>query len=83
MTTSKVNIQPIHRTQELWTCCQNVISVVELWLSMLPRALFSMPFAFFAHFSFANVALANILFLQDPDWDAPTARESFNYTGLL
>lgn len=54
-----------------------------MWLSVPPQVLSAMPFPFFAHFSFANVALAHILFLQDPEWTASVARESIDYAGLL
>lgn len=54
-----------------------------MWLSVPPQVLSAMPFPFFAHFSFANVALGHILFLQDPEWTASVARESIDYAGLL
>lgn len=54
-----------------------------MWLSVPPQVLSAMPFAFFAHFSFANVALVHILFLQDSEWAASAARESIDYADLL
>lgn len=54
-----------------------------MWLSVPPQVLSAMPFVFLANFSFANIALAHILFLQDPEWAASEARESIDYADLL
>ncbi|KAI1655964.1 hypothetical protein F4813DRAFT_365923 [Daldinia decipiens] len=70
------------RSQALWTCCQSAKSLLELYLTIPGDMFAALSFVMIAHLSYSNIVLTHLLFLEDQDWDAHTARESVNYPDL-
>ncbi|KAI2768047.1 hypothetical protein F4815DRAFT_450938 [Daldinia loculata] len=71
------------RSQALWTCCQSAKSLLELYLTIPGDMFAALSFVMVAHLSYSNIVLTHLLFLEDRDWDAHTARESVNYPDLV
>ncbi|KAK7739262.1 hypothetical protein SLS62_011251 [Diatrype stigma] len=57
-------------------------SLFELYLTIPGEMLPAFSFAFMAHLSYANLILTQLLFLQDQDWNALTARQTVDYPNL-
>ncbi|KAI0848524.1 hypothetical protein F5Y00DRAFT_253436 [Daldinia vernicosa] len=70
------------RSQALWTCCQSAKALLELYLTVPGDMFAALSFVMVAHLSYSNIILTHLLFLEDGDWDAHTARESVNYPDL-
>ncbi|KAL8297866.1 hypothetical protein RB597_007119 [Gaeumannomyces tritici] len=80
---SSTSFQGLKRTDALWHCLRSASDCIETYLEVPAEIVGLQPLAAIALLTFSLMTATRMLFLQDADWDALTARRVFDFPGVV